>query len=164
MKKILILLAIFCLGLPSYAAQVLGLWQTLHDNGKPKSVVRVYEENGIVYGKILLTYKTDGKPDLLMDEYGNLVCDESVRAAGMPGKPPLCGLVIIKGMRPGNRGIYNGGTITNPKSGREYRADMRLEGNGDLIVTGRWGIFSRRQTAHPFTEEELAALLNLSGD
>ena len=160
MKKILIVLTVFCLGL-SARAQVIGLWQTLHDNGKPKSIVRVYEENGAVYGKILLTYDMDGAPNLLTDEHGNAVCDESIRAPGMPGKPPLCGLVVIKGMRPGNRGVYSGGTITNPKNGRAYRADMRLDNNGDLIVTGRWGIFSRRQTAHPFSQEQLAAALNL---
>ena len=161
MKKILIFLVVFCLSPLAQAAQVTGLWQTVFDSGKPKSIIRVYENDGIIYGKVLLLYKKDGTPDIVIDGQGNPVCNEAVRAKNMPGSPPLCGLVLLKGFRPNNRGIYAGGTVTNPENNRSYRAEMWVADNGDLILRGRWGIFSRKQIAHPFTAEQLAELFSL---
>ena len=160
MKKTLIFMSFFCLSLPAYAGQVTGLWQTMNDStGKPKSIIRVYEQNGAIYGKVVITYKLDGTPSVVKDANGNAVCDESFRAEKMPGSPSFCNLVLIKGLRLNNRGIFTGGTITNPENNRSYRAEMWLADNGDLIVRGRWGPFGRKQRAHPFTEAQLAELL-----
>ncbi|MCL1971388.1 MAG: DUF2147 domain-containing protein [Endomicrobia bacterium] len=164
MKKILMLvfLQIFCLSLAVHAAQVTGLWQTFYDGTNiPKSVIRIYEKDGLVHGEIVVTFRKDGAPDIIKNEKGEVICDISVRAENMRGRPPFCGLIVLKNLRPNNRGVYSGGTILNPENDRSYRAEIWVANDGNLKIRGRWGIFWRTMTAFPFTEEQLKSVFTL---
>ena len=162
MKKILMVISVFSISLTAQAAQVTGFWK-MSDNrtGKPVGIVRVYEENGVTLGKIVVPYHANGTPGIVINEHGRAVCDETFLSS-LPGRPPLCGLVVLNGFRFNQRrGFYDGGTITNPKTDRTYRAEMWVNDSGNLAVRGRWSIFSRKETARPFTEQQLAALFDL---
>ncbi|XRK15224.1 DUF2147 family protein [Elusimicrobium posterum] len=79
----------------------------------------------------------------------------------MEGQPSFCGLILVRDLKLNNRGIYTGGTITDPSRGRNYRAEMWINENGNLIIKGRWGVFWKKQKAYPFTERQLEALFTL---
>jgi len=165
MKKILMLLSVFCLSFSSAAAQaanVTGFWQTFYEKtGKPKSIVRVYEINGLIYGEITVTFREDGAPNIVKDENGEVVGDKSVRAEKIKGKPPFCGLIVLKNLRHNNRGVYRGGALLNPESGKSYNAEIWLANDGNLKIKGKWGVFSRTMTAIPITEEQLKSVFTL---
>lgn len=155
MRKILISIAVFCLTVSSYAAGVAGIWQTIDDEtGKPKSIVSVYENNGVIYAKILVTYNDAGSLNITKDAKGHATCNSAKIAEKMEGKPPYCGLVIVKDMKPTKTNRYHGGTITDPKKGKTYRAEMWRDGD-NLVVRGKLGPFGRNQTWLPFAEEDL---------
>ena len=165
MRKILLLLPILCLSLAAHAAQrtqVTGLWQTFYEGtNTPKSIIRVYESNGVVYGEIVVTFRKDGTPNVVKNEQGGVVCDTSVKAENMRGAPPFCGLIVLKDLRRNNRGVYTGGTILNPERDKTYRAEIWLDNDGNLKIRGRWSIFRRTFTALPITEEQLKAIFTL---
>ena len=161
MKKILIVFSLLCLSLAAHAAGVFGLWKTVNEStGKPMNIIRAFERDGVLYGEIVLMYNQNGLPLVARDYNGKAVCDDSVRAENMRGRPSFCGMVVISGLRLGNMGIFSGGTITNPLNGRSYRVEVWLVDNDHLMVRGRWGLFSRTQAARRVTERDLAAILN----
>ena len=60
---------------------------------------------------------------------------------------PILGLVVIKKLAK-NDDVFNGGTITDPKNGKQYRCKISLDGKDKIIVRGYIGIslFGRSQT------------------
>jgi len=135
------------------------LWQTIDDEtGKPKSVVSVYGEGKLVFGKILFTYNEEGAPDLTKGKDGSFSCNKGKLSKVKEGKEFLsyCNLVIIKDLEPGEKGKYSGGYITDPKKGKTYKAEMWREGD-KLIVRGKWGPIGRNQTWLPLTAADLPA-------
>ena len=79
---IFLLAPILCLG-----QDIFGTWRTIDDEtGEAKSTVKIYEENGIVYGKIIDIYNEADK---------NALCTKCV---GEDYNKPVIGLVIIKNM------------------------------------------------------------------
>lgn len=125
-----VLLALFALLLatPAFAqTSPVGTWRTVDDEtGEPKSIVRVFEENGVLVGEI----------QQLLPE-GRRCTD----CASRFNNSDLRGTRILTGFRQsGNE--YTGGRITDPKSGRVYRAKMRVERDGRLRVWGYVGVDS----------------------
>ena len=57
----------------------------------------------------------------------------------------ILGLPVLSGFVP-YRGTYVGGTAYDPKSGRSYRASLRLGSGGALEVTGCVLLFCRTMT------------------
>lgn len=118
-------------------SSVLGLWKTVDDkSGEVKSIVKVYEYHGKVFGRILVTYE-EGR---LKDSYD----DPDYRAEEVKGQPYFAGLDIIWNMvRKGDK--WKKGKIMDPKEGKVYSSEMWREG-ADLIVRGKIGPFGRNQT------------------
>ncbi len=116
---------------------VFGKWTSIDDDtGEPKSVVDIYEKDGVVYGKIVKLFRKPGEdPDPLCDK-----CDE-----GDPRRnKKVIGMDILLSMKKdGNE--YAGGTILDPKIGKVYRCRIWREGT-ELRVRGYWGPFFRTQT------------------
>ena len=113
-----------------------GLWKTIDDQtGRAKALVRIFERNGQLFGKIEtgLEGRKERICDLCKDERKN---------------QPFIGMEIIRQMkRSGNE--YVGGDILDPESGRVYRCKLRVDDGGKkLLVRGFVGVslLGRTQT------------------
>lgn len=114
------LLALLVAG-PALAQSPVGTWRTVDDaTGEPKSLVRIFEEGGLLVGEI------------------QQLLPEGRRCEGCAGRfanADMRGVRILTGFRrDGNE--WSGGRITDPKTGRVYRAKMRIERDGRLRVWG----------------------------
>ena len=118
-------------------ASPIGLWKTVDDHtGKPRSVVRIYEEGGRLFGRIERGFDTR-EQDRVCDK-----CTDERR------DKPLRGMVIMRNLRAEDGG-YADGDILDPDNGTVYRCKIRLEEGGrKLVVRGYVGIslFGRSQT------------------
>ncbi|MBS3992237.1 MAG: DUF2147 domain-containing protein [Bacteroidetes bacterium] len=144
MKKLIVsLLMVAVVGMMSVSAQtVFGKWKTIDDEtGNEKSIVEIYQKDGKVYGKVLQVLEK-GKE--------NKVCDE---CKGDKKNKPVKGMVIVEGLKKdGNE--YSGGTILDPKNGKEYKCYITLEDNNKLKVRGFIGfaLIGRTQYWYRVTE------------
>jgi uncharacterized protein (DUF2147 family) len=114
-----------------------GEWKTFDDKtGQPKAIVRVYEQGGKVFGKIVQSFKPGAETRVCVP------CTDERK------DQPIIGLVIIRNMkRDGDE--YAGGDILDPESGAVYHAKMHLEQDGTrLVVRGYIGfsLLGRSQT------------------
>ena len=114
-----------------------GRWQTVDDKtGKPSGVVRIYEQNGTLYGNIEKIF------DPARAGFNCVACTDDRK-----GKP-LLGLNIIRGLkRDGD--AWSGGTVIDPETGSVYKASARLDDGGrKLVLRGYLGIslLGRSQT------------------
>jgi len=104
-----------------------GRWKTIDDKtGKPKAIVRIYEENGRLFGRIEATLQPDAKK----------TCDKCKDARK---DQPIIGMVILRGLTL-HQGEYSGGDILDPDNGSVYRCKLRMEDRGArLSVRGYIG-------------------------
>ena len=133
MKTILVFLFITSLG---FAQSIVGKWITIDDEtGVEKSVVEIYETNGLYFGKVI---------KIMEAEHRNKKC---TLCTGDDKDKPILGLFVIKKLSKNNE-VFNGGTITDPKNGKQYRCKISLDGKNKISVRGYIGIslFGRSQT------------------
>ena len=114
-----------------------GIWKTTDDKtGKPKGLVRIYQENGAYFGRVEVSLdpaRAKEVCDLCKDERRN---------------QPVVGMVVMRNMRR-NGDEYTGGDILDPDIGTVYRCKFRVEDQGrKLLVRGFIGfsLFGRSQT------------------
>lgn len=114
-----------------------GLWAPLDGKtGKPEGLIRIYERNGLYYGRIEPSSPTDDRSA------------RCTRCTGTRRNRPIIGLLIMRHLKPAND-EYIGGEILDPNSGRTYGCTLRLtDGGRRLIMHGYLGIalFGRSQT------------------
>ncbi|SFC64478.1 DUF2147 domain-containing protein [Massilia yuzhufengensis] len=120
-------------------ASAAGAWKTIDDEtGKPKSLVRITEENGILTGKIEKLFRP-------ADQDQNPKCTS---CEGARKDQPIIGMTILSGLKKdGNE--YTGGEILDPAKGKTYKSKAQLKDNGSkLEVRGYIGapMFGRSQT------------------
>jgi uncharacterized protein (DUF2147 family) len=119
------------------AATPAGRWRTFDDKtpGKPKSIILLYEEKGLLFGRV----------ETLVDPDAVKICDKcSDERKGQK----VTGMVVVRRMKK-DGDEYSGGDILDPKNGSVYRCKMHLiEGGRKLSVRGYLGIslFGRSQT------------------
>jgi len=113
-------------GLALAQGSPVGLWRTIDDKtGKERGLVRIFETNGALYGRLEKLY------DPAAAGRACVKCDDDRK-----GKP-LIGLDIVRGLRPDGEGTWSGGEILDPESGSTYRATIKLiEGGAKLTVRG----------------------------
>lgn len=131
MKKIILLLGMISWSvLAQEELNVVGYWTTIDDETKePKSIVRVYEYEDKIYGRVV---KVLTNPEA---------------KANLPGEPTIEGLDIIWDMvADGAR--YEDGEILDPKKGKVYDCMMWREGE-NLVVRGKIAFLGRNQTWLP---------------
>ena len=117
-------LALLLFAFPAFAQSPVGVWRTIDDeDGEPKSHVEIYQEDGKLFGRIQ-TLLPEGR-----------LCEEC--AEEYDGRD-LRGVVILRDLEP-DGDEWSGGTITDPKTGRTYRAKMSLDGPNRLRVRGYVG-------------------------
>lgn len=118
-------------------AQIEGKWKTIDDEtGKAKSIVEISKKSdGKYYGKVVQLLIKPADPNCSS-------CKDDRK-----GKPVL-GMEVIRGLKK-NGNEFDGGTITDPKTGKTYKCSIKKEGN-KLIVRGYMGIslIGRNQTWH----------------
>jgi len=127
MKKWIVAIVLFFASTGMADDGVFGYWTTIDDETQEaKSIVRVYEYQGKVYGRVV---------ELLKNKQAK---------AKLPDSPLIEGLDIIWDLeKKGDR--YAGGEILDPKKGKVYGCEMWREGD-DLIVRGKIAFLGRNQT------------------
>ncbi len=108
-----------------------GRWTTVDDDsGKPKSVVRIWEEGGKLQGKI----------ESLVLEPGDDPNPKCTKCEGERKDQPIVGMVILWGLsRDGQK--WSGGHILDPDNGSTYRCFLEpAEGGAKLKVRGYIGL------------------------
>ncbi|SDE55896.1 DUF2147 domain-containing protein [Riemerella columbipharyngis] len=134
MRKLLFLMLVLCFSSLSFA-QIEGKWKTIDDNiGKAKSIVEIYKKSdGRYYGKVvkLLITPADPKCSKCTDDRKNT---------------PILGMEVIRGIEK-DGSDFDGGTITDPKTGKVYKCTISRDGN-KLNVRGYIGfsLLGRTQT------------------
>jgi uncharacterized protein (DUF2147 family) len=121
--------------LPAQGNPAVGLWR----NEEPEKVVmvRTYEQNGKLFGKIESAIKKGAKED------PDAKC---TKCSGENKDKPIKGLVMIYDMeKDGNR--WSSGKIIDPDDGKIYKCRITpVEGGKKLEVRGSVAIFSKTQT------------------
>ncbi|WP_417557912.1 DUF2147 domain-containing protein [Mesoflavibacter zeaxanthinifaciens] len=129
-KYITLLLLFFNLSMS--AQDIFGNWQTINDKGEKKSIVKIYEENGVVYGKIV---KINDQSKV------NALC---TKCEGDDNNKPILGLIIIKDAVKDGK-YYKGGTILDPQNGNTYKLRLAINDKGQLQVRGYLGFIYSTQ-------------------
>lgn len=120
--KVLAILFLLGLAAPAFAqSSPVGVWRTIDDEtGEPKSLVRIYEQDGKLFGDIV-TLLPEGR-----------VCEDC--AEDYDGRT-LEGETIIRDLEP-NGDEWSDGRITDPKNGKTYSLKASLEGPNRLRLRG----------------------------
>jgi uncharacterized protein (DUF2147 family) len=118
-----------------------GLWKTIDDNsGKPGGLIRIALIDGQYQAKIEKIFSAT-------DEDPNPKC---AKCEGARQNQPVVGMTFMWGIsKQGDE--YQGGEILDPKTGKVYRARLKLEGGGKkLNVRGFIGfsLLGRNQVWH----------------
>jgi uncharacterized protein (DUF2147 family) len=119
----------------SIGQNVEGYWKTIDEDGKEKSIVKIYKtEDGTLEGVI---------DEILDPEKKDFVC---VKCKGDKKDKPLEGLKIIENMKPEDD-EWKDGTITDPNNGKTYDCKLWLDEDNKSVlnVRGYVGFFYRTQ-------------------
>lgn len=117
-------------------ASPVGLWEPLDSAGKPLGLIRIFEANGLYYGRIEPSSPADDRSA------------RCTRCTDERRNQPIIGLVLMRHLRLQN-GEYIGGDILDPDTGRVYGCTLRLtDGGHRLVMRGFLGIslLGRSQT------------------
>ncbi len=107
--------------------EVYGKWITIDDQtGEAKSIVEIFKKEGKVYGKVVEIFNPEKRHDK---------CE---KCTGEDKNQPILGMVVLKDLEK-NGSEYSGGTITDPNTGKVYKALMALESPDKLKVRGYIG-------------------------
>lgn len=133
-----ILTCLFCLGFVCFSLQaqeVTGKWKNFNHEGKVNSIIKVYEKDGKIYGKV---------DRIMKEEDRDRVC---TKCEGELKNEPVEGMVIMRDLeKEGDK--YVDGTVVDPKSGKEYRCKIWLDANNPdvLKVRGYLAFFYKTKT------------------
>jgi uncharacterized protein (DUF2147 family) len=128
---------VLCVRAVAAGPSPVGLWKTVDDKThKARGVIRLYEQNGEIFGRIETSFDPKEAAD---------ICD---LCEGERKNKPIIGLVVLRHMKD-DGGVWDGGDILDPETGSVYHCRMKLEDNGTrLVVRGFVGVslFGRSQT------------------
>lgn len=111
----------------------LGIWKTIdHVSGDPKSHVEIYMSGNELKAKVVK----------LLEVPDDTIC---TKCPGTKKNKPVMGMVIMEGMTK-NKDKYTGGTIMDPKDGKEYKCQIWMEDNDRLAVRGYVGLVAFGKT------------------
>lgn len=138
MRKVLSLVALLLVSLCVFGqVSIIGQWKSIDDRtGETKSVVEIFERDGLIYGKVIKIFPKPGDdPDPVCNE-----CDQKDERF----KKKILGMEIIRKLKK-EGSEYSGGDILDPEVGKVYRCKIWLD-NTDLKVRSYWGPVWRIQT------------------
>ncbi len=126
MKRTLLFALLMVLVGSIQAQSVFGVWKTIDDEENvEKSHVEIYEENGILYGKVIKLL--EGATATHCND-----CEGDMKGA------PIVGMVILKDMKK-DGDMYTDGEILDPGTGSTYSCNLKLESPDKLYVRGYLG-------------------------
>jgi uncharacterized protein (DUF2147 family) len=110
-----------------------GKWRTIDDkSGKPKSIVQITENDGVLTGKIVE----------LLEGASEKACS---KCEGDLKDKPLVGMRILWDLKK-EGDTWTDGKIFNPADGGTYTSKAKLtDGGKTLDVIGKWMFFSKQQ-------------------
>ncbi len=162
MKKIICLaLVLLCATVAFAQDPALGFWKSIDDDtGEVTAGWEVYEEDGILYGRIL---KVVGQPaDALATACEGPYDDFPI--AGDTSKMTLINTPWIYGLVNKGNGKWRNGRIIDPETGKDYASEITFHKAGGkykvdtLEMRGKIGPFGRSQFWQKSTREEIMAL------
>lgn len=134
--KILCLTLLCCLGISELQAQdIFGKWEVTNDEGKINSIIEIYQNGDEVVGEVIRIMKEEDRDRRCKNCEGELKNE------------PIEGLKVIHGfVKDGEE--YTGGTLIDPKSGKEYKGKIWLdeEDPNKLKVRGYMAFFFKTKT------------------
>lgn len=113
-----------------------GTWTTIDDKtGDKRAVVSIHVSGNTLSGTIVKVYPQPGDKGICAN------CPGAFKGKKVEG------LRFVWGLKDEGNGVWSGGSILDPKSGKIYKAKMTLEGN-KLYVRGYVGVslLGRTQT------------------
>jgi uncharacterized protein (DUF2147 family) len=135
MTRTLFIALLSLLFVPAFGQSPVGIWKNLDDtDGKEKSHIEIYEQNGKLRGKVIK----------LLPAATITRCD---KCSGANKGKSLVGMDILWDMQK-TGSEWDNGHILDPKNGKIYRCKISLDGTDKLQVRGYIGIsvFGRTQT------------------
>lgn len=134
MINILLLCSLFFVS-EVQAQSILGKWKVTNDAGKVNSIIEIYEEDGEVVGEVVRIMKEEDRGKKCSK------CDGELK------NKPIEGLRLMYGFEKEGE-EYTGGTIIDPKSGKEYKGRIWLDENNPdkLKVRGYVAFFYKTKT------------------
>ena len=118
-------LAILAVPAVSTAAEAspVGLWKTIDDeSGKPKSLIRISENDGVLSGRIEKLFRA---PDQDQDP-------KCVKCEGALKDQPIVGMTILTGLKKDGES-YSGGQIVDPANGKTYKSKLTVAEDGKKL-------------------------------
>lgn len=132
MIKNSLLIVLFLIGIGNTFAQnkdaLIGKWLTTSGDAQ----VQIYPAGGKFTGRIVWLKRPDdntGKPQT-----------DNKNPDPVLAKRPIIGLEMLKGFTYSNDGIWEGGTIYDPKTGKTFSCKISMVDNNQLYVRGFVGI------------------------
>lgn len=135
MKAAIYIILLMGIILPVQAQEVIGKWENTNEEGKVNSIIKIYEKGDKIYGKV---------DRIMKEEDRDRICTE---CEGDLKDKPIEGMELMKGLsKEGNE--YVGGTIVDPKTGKEYRCKIWLDDEDPdvLKVRGYISFFYKTKT------------------
>ena len=135
MKPVILTLLLNFLLSGAFYAQVTGLWRVVDDkDGIEKSVVEIYEQNGLYHGRIVRLLETSRRTH----------CDKCY--GELKGKP-LTGMRIMYDLEKTSNGGKNGKVI-DPSTGKIFSCYIELDTPDRLKLRGYLGMPSVGKTSY----------------
>lgn len=115
-----------------------GDWVTIsHATHEHISVVRIWQDHGILYGKVMKIFPGGNRDP---NEHC-IYCEGNLK------NKPIAGMTVLWGFTQGQDGNWVNGHALDPHTGEVYRGSMELLNQGkQLKLTGYWGVFWHTQT------------------
>jgi uncharacterized protein (DUF2147 family) len=135
-KLALVALSLSLLALPAQAAvPIAGKWLT--DNGD--SIMEIGPCGPAMCGKVHKVLKAPPGGGVALDKNNP---DPALR------NRPILGLTLFRNFKDGGN-EWTGGTLYDPRAGKEYKGTLVRLANGNLKLTGCWGPFCRSKVFTP---------------
>ena len=120
------------------AQNILGYWKNIDDeDGKPKSIIELYESDGKVHGKVLKLLE-------------GATIKHCIKCSGEKKDAPIEGMEILWDLvyHHADKRKAGDGHILDPKKGKVYGCKIELENDDELKVRGyiKAPLFGRTQT------------------
>ena len=115
-----------------------GQWHTLDEKtGELKSMVIIFEQQGVMKGRVEKVLRKDADPAAKCDK-----CSDDRK------NQPVVGLEIIRGAKKASgKNVWEDGEILDPENGKTYALRLTpIENGAKLEVRGSFGPIGRTQT------------------